>query len=95
MKLYDLLFPNKIVKIVDDDCTQFTIKVTMRTRWVPQFLSMLKYMQRLGGIGASRKVSFFSDGDGDFNPKFEWNESLPCDESPVEDINGNRLYDAG
>lgn len=42
----------------------FTIKCTMKSRWVSHFLSMLKYMQRLGGIGSSREVAIYSDGDG-------------------------------
>lgn len=78
-----------------DDCTEFTIKATMRNRWIPHFLSMLKYMQYLGGVGSSRKVSIFTDGDGDFRPGFEWDDSLPSDAKPVEDKDGDRFYDAG
>jgi hypothetical protein len=72
----------------------FTIECTMSERWVPHFMSMLKYMEQLGGLGGSRKVTFYSDGDGDFRPKFNfsinWNKV-----EPIEDNNGNRLYDAG
>ena len=73
----------------------FTIECTMRERWVPHFLSMLKYMQQLGGLGGSRTVSFYSDGDGDFRPKFKWNEELPSDAKPKKDVDGDRTYDAG
>ena len=59
------------------------------------FLSMLKYMQHLGNIGSSRVVAFYSDGDGDFRPTFEWDKELPCDVKPVNDDRGDRLYDAG
>ena len=74
---------------------KFTIEVEMEDRWVPHFLSMLKYMQRLGGIGSSREVTFYSDGDGDFRPKFQWNVCLPSDAEPINDDDGNRFYDAG
>lgn len=77
------------------DETTFTIKCTMRSRWVPHFLAMLKYMQQLGGLGGSRNVTFRSDGDGDFRPKFQWAEELPSDGKPILDSDGNRTYDAG
>lgn len=75
----------------------FTITVTMRRRWLGQFLSMLKHMQKLGGWGSSRMVSFFSDGDGDFRPKFEWDHDLlPELEPPVKEANdGETFWDAG
>lgn len=74
---------------------KFEITVEMEDRWVPHFLAMLKYMQQLGGMGASRKVSFYADGDGDFHPKFRWNPTLPSDAKPVSDKDGDRFYDAG
>lgn len=49
----------------------------MKERWVPDFLGMLQKMQYLGYIGCSREITFFSDGDGDFRPKFTWSEELP------------------
>ena len=52
-------------------------------------------MQFLGNIGSSRKVSLYADGDGDFRPKFKWSPALDCSKKPVQDINGDRLYDAG
>jgi len=75
--------------------TTFTITCTMKTRWVPHFLSMLKYMQQLGNLGGSRKVALYSDGDGDFRPKFQWGTTLSDVAVPIEDNRGNRLYDAG
>lgn len=77
------------------DTTKFTIECEMKTRWVPHFLGMLKYMQQLGGLGGSRKVSIYSDGDGDFHPKFKWDASLPEVAKPSSDNDGNRTYDAG
>jgi hypothetical protein len=80
---------------MNNDVTEFTVKCSMKTRWVPHFLGMLKYMQQLGGLGSSRKVALYADGDGDFRPKFEWDASLPEVAKPVEDNGGDRFYDAG
>lgn len=73
--------------------TEFNIKVTMEDRWIPHFLAMLNYMQYLGCIGSSRVVGLYSDGDGDFHPKFEFDKSLLKDVNPRN--NDNRYYDAG
>lgn len=62
----------------------FTITCTMNERWVSHFLGMLKSMQRLGSLGGSRWVRFYSDGDGDFRPKFEWDKSLPEPAKPLK-----------
>ena len=77
------------------DTVTFKIKCQMKPRWVPHFLAMLRYMQQLGNLGGSRKVCLYSDGDGDFRPKFEWPHKLSDDAKPVEDVGGNRVYDAG
>ena len=77
----------------------FNIKVTMNERWVDVFCSMLHWMESCGNLGHSSLVGFYSDGDGDFRPKFEigidyekkngiWNTEKPL--SPPEVI-----YDAG
>ena len=50
-----------------------TIQATMDERWVDDFCSFLKYMERCGNIGHSSIVGFYSDGDGDFKPKFDIN----------------------
>ena len=67
----------------------------MKARWVPHFLAMLKYMQFLGNVGASRKVALYADGDGDFRPKFKWSSALRSDAKPTNDRDGDRLFDAG
>jgi len=74
---------------------KFTIEVEMKDRWVPQFLGMLRYMQRLGAMGGSRTISFYSDGDGDFRPKFEWDSELEVRINGASDKNGDRFFDAG
>jgi hypothetical protein len=66
----------------------------MRERWIPHFMSMLKYMEQLGGLGGSRTVGIYSDGDGDFRPKFNFSMDTAV-VKPKTDNNGNRLYDAG
>ena len=49
----------------------FNVECTMNKRWARQFIGMLKRMQELGGVGSSREVKFFADGDGDFRPTFK------------------------
>ena len=72
----------------------FNIKVTMEIRWIPVFLAFLKRMQSLGNVGSSRKLTFFSDGDGDFHPKFEFDTDIQPLKEPLEPIK-DALYDAG
>jgi hypothetical protein len=71
---------------------KFNIECEMPERWVPHFLGMLKSMQYLGNIGSSRQVSLYADGDGDFRPKFSWNETLP---TPAKPENDDFSFDAG
>jgi len=73
----------------------FSITCSMKERWISPFLSMLKHMESLGGAGQSRLIGFYADGDGDFQPKFEWQESLPSDAEPFRMPNGTIYYDAG
>jgi hypothetical protein len=77
------------------DKVKFTIECEMNGRWVPHFLGMLRYMQQLGSMGSSRVVSFYADGDGDFRPKFKWDEKLLSDGKPTSTVDGNNFYDAG
>jgi hypothetical protein len=74
---------------------KFTISCEMSERWIPQFLGMLKMMQTLGGLGGSRIVKFYSDGDGDYQPKFEWDKDLPKPAQAIDKSNDEYLYDAG
>jgi len=77
--------------------TTFVLRVTMKKRWMPHFIAMLKYMEYLGGIGSSRQVTLYADGDGDFRPKFRtlFGRKLKSDANPIKDRHGNRVYDAG
>ena len=81
---------------------KFTIECEMEDRWVLHFLAMLKYMQHLGKVGSSRRVCLYSDGDGDFKPKFVWDKRYDegiAEVKPLVDfdvrVEGDRLYDAG
>jgi hypothetical protein len=67
----------------------------MNERWIPHFLGMLKAMQRLGSMGSSREVTFYSDGDGDYRPKFDWSENSGDMPEPVKPTNDNYDFDAG
>lgn len=79
---------------MSDDKT-FTITCTMRERWIPHFLGALKQMQRLGSLGSSRDVTIYSDGDGDFRPRFEWPTNFPASEPAEVKPNGDTFFDAG
>lgn len=49
---------------------KFTIECEMDERWQDYFLSFLKHMEYNGLQGHSEIVGFYSDGDGDFRPRF-------------------------
>jgi hypothetical protein len=60
------------------------------------FPGALKMMETLGKLGGSRNVTIYSDGDGDFRPKFTFDETLPRPAMARDmDERGNALYDAG
>jgi hypothetical protein len=70
----------------------------------PQALAlqaMFEYWTRLGGIGSSRYVAFYCDGDGNFQPKCRVAFSSPIplltDElrkkAVVKECDGDRWYD--
>lgn len=49
---------------------------------IPQALalqSMFEYWNQLAGLGASREVAFYADGDGNFHPEAEYlfSEAVP------------------
>lgn len=77
----------------------FTIKVNMEERWISHFCSMLKAMERYGNLGRSEIFAIYSDGDGDFRPKFEFDINIE-EAQPVTDWNPKEehkcvLFDAG
>jgi hypothetical protein len=82
---------------------KFKMTVTMEVT-EPQALAlqaMFKQWSYYGRVGASRKVAFFVDGDGDFRPNCEvkFNKEIHElteemeDKSIVSDDDGNLVYD--
>lgn len=76
----------------------FNIQCEMEERWVNDFCSMLKTMEDFGYAGHSGIVAIYSDGDGDFRPKFD----IELDYEKVSSLNDYKitkeidcLYDAG
>lgn len=63
--------------------TSKRIKMTVELEvTVPQALAMqamFEYMNEMSGIGASRIVGFYADGDGNFHPKAKcsFSEEIP------------------
>lgn len=55
----------------DGEIVEFTVKCKMKKCWANEFLSMLKTMEEFGNVGHSQVLAFYTDGDGDFRPKFE------------------------
>ena len=49
----------------------FNVTCTMPERWADAFCSMLSLMEKNGNIGHSSIIGFYSDGDGDYRPKFQ------------------------
>ena len=79
---------------------KFTIICEMEERWIDHFMSMLYMMQNYGNLGHSGILGFYSDGDGDFRPKFisdiEWNKVEPFEPNDRPTLSGiEYLYDAG
>lgn len=80
--------------------TDFTIKCSMKDRWVPYFISFLKTIEKDGEIGHSELIGFYADGDGDFRPKFKFDSSEVNDEfsnmkDPRHTTDSIDYYDAG
>lgn len=73
---------------------KFTIEVEMEERWIDDFCSMLKEVERLGNIGSSKKVGIYSDGDGDFRPKFDIDTEYRK-VFPITNTDKEKIYDAG
>lgn len=73
-----------------------TITASMEERWIPTFQRFLKELEKNGNIGHSEIVALYSDGDGDFRPKFEFENEYEYNK--VEPSVFNRfikIYDAG
>lgn len=77
----------------------FTIHCRMNERWIASFIAVLKAMEYNGSIGHSEYVGIYSDGDGDFHPKFKYNPVLEVTgDTPIkinEPSGQATMYDAG
>ena len=59
-----------------------TLKITITNltpNQIKTFKRLFVYMQYLGTVGASRQITLYLDGDGDFRPKIEELEGLKPD----------------
>lgn len=74
---------------------EFNIKVRMKERWVNDFCSFLKYMERCGNIGHTCVVGFMADGDGDFRPEFIIDEEFELTEGIRKERIPEVIFDAG
>lgn len=80
---------------------EMTVKMQVTEAQALALKAMFEYWTGCGGVGASRKVGFYLEGDGDFQPKCETSFSREIHELTPEmsksavivDQNGDRLYD--
>ena len=54
----------------------FTITAKMEERWVNHFLNFLARMEIFGTIRHSELLAFYSDGEGDFRPEFNFSDNV-------------------
>lgn len=77
----------------------FTIHCKMNERWIASFIKMLDSMAYCGSIGHSEYIGLYSDGDGDFRPTFNYDETLSAiGDKPIVIKNPSgqmTMYDAG
>jgi hypothetical protein len=74
---------------------RFTIDCELPERWVNDFCSFLKQLERNGKIGHSSLIGFYADGDGDFRPKFSINVDYTETEGRGTSRTPEVMYDAG
>lgn len=75
---------------------KFTVECEMEERWKDYFLSFLKTMEFFGQAGHSELLGFYSDGDGDFRPKFNIKDTeYTPKESVVSKETAINFFDAG
>lgn len=76
----------------------FNVKCTMPKVWASHFQSFLKRMEEYGNIGHSGQLAFYSDGGGNYRPKFKFSTEFErVDGHPSSRINSKaeELFDAG
>lgn len=73
---------------------KFIIECEVPERWVDDFCTMLYTMEYFGIQGHSGVVGIYSDGDGDFRPRF----SIKTDydrKIPLNKFKPMSIFDAG
>ncbi len=83
------------------DKIEMTIKLQVTEPQALTLQAMFEYMNQLSGMGGSRYVAFFADGDGDFHPKPDITFNRPVKPltnemrkaAVVDDDHGHRKYD--
>lgn len=75
---------------------KFTIECEIPERWVNDFCAMLSQMQYFGEQGHSGVVGIYSDGDGDFRPRFNINTEYDKSKASLREFKRQvSIYDAG
>lgn len=67
-----------IVEAEDDQSGELVIRVSnLHNNQAKQFIRLLRHIEGLGRVGASREVRLFIDGDGAFRARFEIDQEDP------------------
>lgn len=74
---------------------KFIIECEIPERWVDEFCSFLKHLERNGSQGHSALVGFYADGDGDFRPRFNIHTDYEKTLGYKTDKVPEAMYDAG
>lgn len=74
---------------------KFTIDCEIPERWVNDFCAMLKTMEYFGDLGHSGVVGIYSDGDGDFRPRFNIKTIYDENRTPLDKYKPMTIFDAG
>ena len=68
-KKQQVAFP---VKLPRHQKTKLTVEFDVTEAQALSLMAMFRYCNQLAGVGSSRYVAFYADGDGDFRPKCKW-----------------------
>ena len=78
----------------EDEVVEFDVHCKMNKAWANEFMSMLNLIQSFGELGTSEHIDIYSDGDGDFRPKFDTDFKYTKRE-PHKSVDGDFVFDAG
>lgn len=86
--------PDNWRELKEDEIVEFDIHCKMNRAWANEFMSMLNLMQSFGKRGTSEHIDIYSDGDGDFRPKFDTDFKY-TKRKPYRGPDGDFVFDAG